>query len=332
MKKHIMKVILFFMILFAVIGGSSYILSPKPDPVYQEKKNSIDVMFFGSSMCYCTFDVPLLWQEFGIPSYNMGKQQQLPSLTYYTMKDILADQHPKVIVLELYGFSYPTDNPEVVGPGLTGASLDIMRMSQCKTEAIQANVPDQSKWIEYQIPFIRTHSNWKSLSLSSFTGIDSLNYKGFASYFKGVPSQKPNQSVLNDEQQKMGSAKKEYLYKIIALAKQENIPLVFVKAPYPIRTDIVEMTNTVKEIAHQNQIPFIDYTRKFDELNFDFTQDTRDGQHLSSLGAEKVTRDLGKYLQTTYHLENKKGQDAYKTWESVTQQYYNTRAHDVKTK
>lgn len=330
MKKHAIKMIAFLLVLLAAIGGSNYVLTPKLDPVYREKKDSIDVMFFGSSMCYCTFDVPLLWKEYGIPSYNMGKQQQPPSLTYYTMKDILKDQHPKVIVLELYGFSYQVDNPEQVSPGVTGASLDIMRLSQCKTDAIMANVPQKSKWIEYQIPFIRTHIGWKTLSLSSFTGVDSLNYKGFASYFKGVSSHKPDQKILNNQQKKIGTAQKEYLNKIIDLTKSKNIPLVLVKAPYPIRTDVVEVTNSIREIARQNNIPLIDYTKKFNEINFDFKQDTRDGQHLSSLGAEKLTRNLGEYIRTNYHLDSKEGQDDYKTWDGVTQLYYQTRGKEVK--
>lgn len=66
--------------------GSQPRFDPKKNPFYSVEPNTMDVLFFGTSMAYCTFNPAVLWNDQGIASYNLGKQQQGISLTYYTMR------------------------------------------------------------------------------------------------------------------------------------------------------------------------------------------------------------------------------------------------------
>ena len=59
----------------------------------------------------------------------------------------------------------------------------------------------------------------------------------------------------------------EYLRKIIALAKEEYIPLVFMISPYQGIVESEQMIfNRCGEIAEEEGIPFLDFNRMYDEL------------------------------------------------------------------
>ena len=84
--KNAIRAIAFILILAICLLGVNHVLTPKKNPFYSVEPNTMDVLFFGTSMAYCTFNPAVLWNDQGIASYNLGKQQQGISLTYYTMQ------------------------------------------------------------------------------------------------------------------------------------------------------------------------------------------------------------------------------------------------------
>lgn len=69
---------------------------------YKTPKNTLDMIFVGSSHSYCTFDPQIFDKMLGTSSFQMGMPLQYPDSTYYTIKEILNYQKPKVIVMEMY--------------------------------------------------------------------------------------------------------------------------------------------------------------------------------------------------------------------------------------
>ena len=69
--------------------------------MYKLEKNSVDVMFYGSSHCNYTINNAILWKDYGIASYDMvGGGQNLGS-TYYYMEETLKTQKPALMAVEL---------------------------------------------------------------------------------------------------------------------------------------------------------------------------------------------------------------------------------------
>ena len=69
---------------------------------YSLEKNSLDMVFLGSSHSYCTFDPDIFDKEFNISSYQMGMPLQHIDSTYFTLLEVLNYQKPKVCVMEVY--------------------------------------------------------------------------------------------------------------------------------------------------------------------------------------------------------------------------------------
>jgi hypothetical protein len=76
------------------------------------------------------------------------------------------------------------------------------------------------------------------------------------------------------------------------------------------------MFNTVSEIAKENNIPFIDYNKKINELGFDFKADMANADHMNVWGSEKVSSLLGKYLTENYNLSDHRNDTKYAEWNS----------------
>ena len=71
---------------------------------YSEKKNSMDVVFVGSSQIFCDFNPNVIWKELGITSYDFSAHRQDPGPSYYYLKQMFETQSPKVVVIDLYLF------------------------------------------------------------------------------------------------------------------------------------------------------------------------------------------------------------------------------------
>jgi len=69
---------------------------------YKLPKNSIDLLFIGSSHSYCTFNTHLFDHYLECNSLNLGTDSQSLSITYSAILEILKKQNPKVIVIEIY--------------------------------------------------------------------------------------------------------------------------------------------------------------------------------------------------------------------------------------
>ena len=67
---------------------------------YATKKDSIDVMIYGSSHAACTVDNNLLWEKAGISSFTLSSGSQPLESTYYYMKESFKYQKPKVAFVE----------------------------------------------------------------------------------------------------------------------------------------------------------------------------------------------------------------------------------------
>ena len=69
---------------------------------YEIKDDTVDVLFLGSSHAACAFNPQVLYNEYGITSYNLGCEQQNLLLSYYWLKEALRSQKPRAVVLDSY--------------------------------------------------------------------------------------------------------------------------------------------------------------------------------------------------------------------------------------
>lgn len=294
---------------------------------YQMEKDTVDVLFFGSSLSASAYIPQELYDNYGIRSYNLACEQQSLVTTYFWLKEALGYQSPEVVVLDCHLlFDYKPqealNSPEVS----TRKALDYMKWSSVKREAVQTicELDENQSVSSYYLPNIRYHNRWKDLSREDFalpTMRKHYERKGYAPLAEACGEEhEPFIAGGTDEEMETVPLMQEYLDKITDLCKQEDIELILTNVPSVVIT--AEKYNTLQRYAKEHGLLFLDFNEKalFEAIDFCYSADSADGAHLNLWGAKKVTDYMGQVLEQRYSLAAVSDEQ----WES-TKDYY----HDM---
>ena len=282
---------------------------------YEQESGTIDVIFYGSSHTYSDINPAVIWDQEGISSYDLAGSLQPLWNTYYYMKESLKYQRPKVMVVELVR---AIESREYIEEARTVTNTFGMKFSKNKIEAIRVSTPDNL--IPYLLGYPVYHSRYAELSRADFAAYQGDPHgkasKGYYPLYvtKSYDSMADMSEVT--ESSDLAPKSEEYLRKIIALAKEEDIPLVFMISPYQGIVESEQMIfNRCSEIAAEEGIPFLDFNQMYDELDLDPQTDMAEASHLNYRGTAKLSSYLASWLSEHYSLPDHRGDEQYASWE-----------------
>lgn len=281
---------------------------------YREVKNH-DVLFVGDCEVYENFSPKVLWEEYGINSYIRGSAAQFIGHSYYLLKEMLREERPKVVVYNVLAMKYETPQKE----SYNRMTLDGMRWTREKVDAIYSSMLSKEKFIEYVFPILRFHSRWSELSKQDFEYLfhkDQVSHNG---YLMNVDiravGKVPKGPPLNKYE--FSESSYRYLDKMVELCREKEVELVLIKAPVLYPYWYKEWDEQIKKYAKQHDLRYINFLDRIKEVGLDFKTDTYDGGlHLNLYGAEKMSRYFGRFLRTEMELEDRRGEKRLsKIWE-----------------
>lgn len=325
-KKVMLKGGIFLALLCMILSMLSSLFvykTPHRGKLLEGLYNSSDnynVVLMGSSHMNGGIDPNVLWNQQGITSFNYATGGQPLNVTYYLLKEVLKTHKNPIVVLDVYYLGMTTPYGE---SGLISNALDNMRFSENKLEAIW-NCTPLGERIQYLFPTLKYHFRWSSLKAVDATYDSSSVYytKGFVA---GTDKYGKADTTLSSTNKKaeIPASSLEYLNKIIELSKTEGFQLAFINTPCDYSTpektngwvnDYEALFNTVAGIAEENQIPFLDYDDKTEEIGFDFANDMNNAGHLNLWGAYKVSSNFASYLKQNYSLVDHRSDSTYAQW------------------
>jgi len=277
---------------------------------YRQKAGSVDVLVLGSSHAFVDIDPALLYQQQGVAAYDLCASMQSTWHTYYYLKEALKYQTPKLIVMDVFRL---VENYDYSKESKLIKSVYGMRPSVNKLEAIRAGLgsEDQDKAYLYFFEFPSYHSRYTDLTERDFTydQSDLSDYRGHYPAFEVTPMQRPQMDEVT-ECDPLEPKTEEYFRKILELAKENEIPVLLVNAPYIISEDDKKIYNTLEnmlaEFGEDDQITYMDFNRMYDELGLDFEVDFADADHLNRTGVMKLGSYLASYLADHYDLPDRR--------------------------
>jgi hypothetical protein len=287
-----------------------YNVTTKVKGFYAEEDNTLDVIFVGSSQMYADMAPAVLFQEYGITSYDFCANEQPMWVSYYYIKEALKHQNPKVIVLDVftvYGDDYEDE-------GVTHINLDDLPMSWNKVQAIRNSVPAGMRYA-YYFPLAKYHNTWTDFyegkaELSFYHQKDP--YKGYSPFVFAADYEETAKSevISQTETEPIPERAQTWLRRIIALCKEENVPLVLIKTPNG-NAERQKLYNSVEILANETDTPFFNMNVLLD------------GQaHINVLQAEKVSMMMGDYLTSHYEFEDKRENPDYADWKDDSVLFY----------
>lgn len=325
-KKAIFKGCTFIVLLGIILSALSPLFIYKTDhrgkllEGLYKSNDSYDVVFMGSSHMNGGLDPNVLWNQYGISSFNYATGGQPIDVTYYLLKEVLKKHKNPIAVVDLYYIGMTNTYGET---GFISNALDNTHFSMNKLDAI-ANCTPAEEWTTYLFPVLKYHFRWSSLTAKDFSYDSSSVYytKGFSA---GTNKCGKDDSTLTftDNKAEIPAKSLEYLNKFIELSKSENFKLIFVNMPCDYSDsnnsdgwvdDCEAMFNTVADFAAENNVTFLDYCDKMDDIGIDFANDMNNTGHLNVWGAYKVSTYFGKYLKQNYTLTDHRSDSAYAQW------------------
>lgn len=337
MKKKIISlivwVLLFCVLLEAAQQFTFYKDLPQMDSslsLYNLEKNSIDVIFAGSSHVFAGINPMVLWNEHGIISHNASTSVQPVWATWSIINDQIETQSPELIVLEAYCFAWNCDYSEDVTA--SHRLYDPMHTSPRKISEILSwkDAPNKQELI---FPIIKNHQR---LLQNAMTSLDfTYPFSDFQSIMKGYriefrASQNEPLPEPTDDEEAIEANCENYLLKIIQSCKEKDIPLLIIMTPGESDTQTQKRYNYIQSLAADNDVDCIDFNEHIAELGIDPAKDYMDNEpnnsHLNVYGAEKLSKWLGNYLASNYELTDHSQDSEYKDeWDRAFYHYENRR-------
>ena len=314
--RRIAKVIIFSIILVCFLNYIYNVFSWKDtagayyssmESFYDLEEDLIDVLFLGSSHCYCSVDNTLLWDEHGIGSFSLAISGQDLASSYHCMAEALKTQTPEVICVEMYGATFHGYQVE----GNMYRNTLPYKWSLNGYHAVKSIV-EEEKQEDVLLRWPIIHTRYAELQKEDFVK-SNVPYLGYDPVFE-VGHVDELKTYHGDEAEPIGEEEELWLRKIIALAEDADIELCFFVAPYVTSEYWQKNYNYVKQIAKEHDVAFINMTDMQEELKLDLSQDFCDWAHTNHNGAKKVTGYLGQFLKDNYELKDRREDERYALW------------------
>lgn len=302
-RKETIRTLLFLALALALVLGAWAVFDRKTAcyytekirGFYQEPRESMDVIGFGSSRMYCTLDPLVLHHETGLRAYVTATQQQPLRATWYYMREALSRQSPRLLILEAT-MAFRTEAE--TGEAEIRDCLDPLPWGRTKLALIRALVPAGQR-APYYFDFLKYHQRWKELSGKDFD----FSYLRKRDPFRGYIYLTPERGA-DCRQQRYDSVPAQpvpaenlaLLREMAALAEEHGAQLLLLAAPYETVTDDLGYLKSLHAFCEAEGIPFLDLNLDYDALGLDEARDFFDIGHFNARGSTKATRYLAAYI------------------------------------
>ena len=270
----------------------------------------IDVVIFGSSHAACTVNNGILWSENGIASYTLSAGAQLGDGTEYFVKEVIANNKPKVALIETYlllseeftlDSFYRSALTSKFSPRFIDYTLNVVRNNKLDRTTLEDML--------LRLPIV--HSRYKELTREDFISTEEYirGYRGSIETVAYEPLQ------ISEGTTELSESTLIHVDKIIEACQSNGVEPVFFAAPYCASEEQQNQQNALQAHVESKGCRFLNYIKDYQEYGIDFSKDLRDTDHLNDYGAEKITRAISDVLVTEYSLPDRRGESGYELWD-----------------
>lgn len=303
--KNVLKSLLFIIILFILVESIIFYLIPTKGfrryslyekaafDIITEPRDTVDVIALGDSLIYTSINPMQIWHDYGFTVYDCAKPAYFMKDAYEHLSVAIEHHHPKIVLMETNMLfrnvnNYPWANK-------IGRKLN--------------NIAPISKY----------HNNWKNLFSTKEVGTKN-SFKGYNYITTTKPSTNYNYMGSSNKVREIPEDNLYYIKKIIELCKENNIKFIFVSTPSQTSCNAARRNASLK-LSSEMEVDFLDLNVD-EKVDIDWTKETKDkGSHLNYLGAIKVSKYLGSYLNNLNILKDHRGDSKYDLWDEAYNKY-----------
>lgn len=283
------------------------------EQMYEQKKNSVDVLVLGSSQLVYGISSMRLLEEYGISAFSCATGEQPVLCAYFYLKEMERTQDIQTVIYDM-SMLYEEEQEARFRKTLDSSPISINKI-QTILEHRKSGYAE-STW-SYLFPIMKYHSRWDELAKKDYDYKD-LNTE----VFKGnIMSPEVSQKVSYDkmivdndeidESLEMDAAQVKYFRQMVQYCEEKGIDLVLIKTPKQSWNKTCMLG--AQKLADEYGLEYLDFNTE--ELlaasGIDVEADFWNGDHLNIRGAEKMTDYLAEYLLEHYEYRDGRKTNAY---------------------
>ncbi len=317
--KRMIKIIFFFGILLIMLNNVFSILWISEESItyfYNEPKDTLDVIYLGSSNAYKHFNTTLAYNLYGFTTGMLSNDSEPFAAIKYLINDAEKYQDAKLYIIDM---TMATRSLNTVMPEHIRKTVDNMEFSMNRINAINEILGykgiDKKQYINYYFSFFMYHGMWKNISKRTFVGRNDL-YKGFVlnPYNNTKTEAQEEQTWNGNAYTELPQEHKEILTSLFNTIQDKKINAIFIIPPRYFTDEEQGELNEMTKLIEENGYTIINMNT-VEDYNIDYQNDFYDNKHLNINGATKYTIYISKYLKKHYDLPNHKGQPEYASWD-----------------
>lgn len=275
-----------------------------------EERNSLDVVFLGSSEIFTSFSPPYAWQLQKITSYPYGVSGGPVTYWITMLEDILSRQDPQLIVVETNGAVY--DAESLHGNAPLHYILDYMPVNTNKLQALDSLVTEETDGKEaFLFPIIKYHSCWNDPDTlrSNFNNIRDQRLRGHT-MLRGIwvsnsiaAPDAPLRDLKEDNSKlPLDEEAERALREFLDYCRIKKLPVLFTCFPHQVTREDdriyrnFQKTNTIEEIVEEYGFPYLNMELLVQKIGLDPAYDYYNEGHLNIYGQRKFTEFFSQYL------------------------------------
>lgn len=290
-KKELAGLLCLLLALVLFCSAATAVLLPKRYDygavwgMYQkEPEDSVDVLFFGSSLVYCDVVPAVIYEETGITSFVMAGPEQTFPVTCRYLRESCKTQSPKAVLIEATGLLFGKTNRSLK-VNLTYLPWGVERLASIWEDA------DPQDRMGLLFPPYAYHDRWDKLEPSDWQeglwGYEPDPMAGYTFLDRAAPMERP---TVRDYQEDY-SYTLSFAEEMVAYCREQGITPVFYLSPN-ISQPGPELTARMKADLTALGAEFWDFNEDLNSLGLDLSTDFFDTLHFNYRGAEKFSRLL----------------------------------------
>lgn len=331
MSKKIIKVVaavLVFILVFncvqnILVGGVDDRTTKRLNGFYENKRDSLDAVFVGSSATYAFLISPYVWQEFGITVYPYSSPAQPIQATKFLIEEARKTQPDALYIINLSTIRSKVTEARIY------TLFNDMPFSLNKIKAVDYVCDcyeyDFEQKMNLLFPIIKYHSRWSDLNSEDFTTLQDEyksgnDYRLFLKVTKKVGSIGiVDKTIYSPLPENIEPA----IVDLLDYCVEEDFEVLFIIAPQPENdeTRIGEL-NTLTKMVEERGFTVFNLRENYEDIGLNFNTDFYNKGHTNMHGALKTSRYIAEFLVENYGFEDKRGNSEYSDWDLAFSKYY----------
>lgn len=320
--KKIAKMVIFLLIFTGIWNYVFDILGLIKNSIsyfYDEPRNSLDVVYIGSSNANTAFNTVLAYNEYGFTTGMLSTESQ----SFINVKHLIIEaekyQNPEVYIIDIAKLA---DDLRYIAED-TRKTVDSMKFSANRFNAINellqyTNIP-KNEYINYYFSYLLYHNQWKNISVVNFHNYENwwdIYYKGFLFNSFTAEIEPQEKFIWSNESFELQEPNKSVLFDLINYIKENDLKVLFVlPARYFWFPELEMLSDSIKFLKDEN-FNVLNFN-ELDDFELDYNSDFYNESHINIYGATKYTLYLSKYLKNNYNLVDHRNDKMYKSWDKI---------------